>query len=41
MVFDGQLVPEVIYDDDDEDAKFKAYRFNDPDELALAILYYS
>lgn len=38
MIFDGELVPEVIYV---LRKRYKAYRFSDPDELALAVLYYS
>lgn len=39
MIFNAELVPEVSYDF--EASVFRAYRFFDPDELALAILYYS
>lgn len=37
MVFDAELVPSIRY----ARKTMRAYRFSDPDELALAILYYS
>lgn len=37
MIFDATPVGNIRYDD----SRIKAYRFDDPDELALAILYYS
>lgn len=38
MIFQAELVPEVRYN---SEPLRHAYRFSDPDELALAVLHYS